>query len=105
MRTDRTSAREKYRAIVRGTRILPDAIVNSCEAGKLSTSLTRIIRGFPFRKSGALSNSPVLTVDSPSREGAARREPPHRRALANATPGCLQEVQRGNFNRKQEPEE
>jgi hypothetical protein len=62
------------RPIVRGTRILPDAIVNSLATTRAvrRTTSTRTIRGFPFHKSRGSSNSPTFSAGSLFREGASR---------------------------------
>jgi hypothetical protein len=59
------------RPIVRGTRILPDAIVNSFDAGEPLDLIRETIRGFPSRKSNGSLNLLTLNV-SLSRESVAR---------------------------------
>jgi len=74
------------RSIVRRTRILPDAIVNSYDAGGTLDDIRRTIQGFPFRKSSSSSNSPIFSAGSLLRESAARRKPSAPLVILNA---CL----------------
>jgi hypothetical protein len=62
------------RPIVRGTRILPDAIVNSYDAGEPLDLIRETIRGFPSRKSNGSLNSLTLDEDRRSCESVARRK-------------------------------
>ena len=63
------------RPIVRGTRILPDAIVDSYDLGE---SMDELQEGFPaylLRKSSGLSSLPRRSERSRVPESIARREP------------------------------
>jgi uncharacterized protein (DUF433 family) len=131
---ERVPGKVSGRPIVRGTRILPDAIVSSYDVGEPlelihenypGLSITQIQRLIEYAK------QPSMTASKPSSQatrpsltsrtlpGGALQSwcyrpltwhilkdnlPPILAALERATPGSFQDIQCGGFSRKKQPE-